>query len=265
MNNIDIFSTEWRWNKLITCNLLAFFILASWLWQPTRQLWDVLDASAFHQLNAPLANSQTWAKAWAISNMRPFDLSVGLIMLGLLIKRNWIFSGAKVRRAMLGLVTLLILLVLIRIGFDELLKILDWKRASPSLTANDAVRLTKLFPDWTAHWYLKDSSEQCFPGDHASVLLMWAMLASGFARGWKLALVWIIATLFMLPRLVAGAHWISDDLVGGVFLAFVAFGWGYYSPYAAKASALLERLCAPIFKLASKIPVLNQFSVISGI
>ncbi len=264
MNNADLFATNWRWKHIVLFNLIALVILASWLWHPTRQLWDALDAGVFHLLNAPLANNPTWAKMWAISNMRPFDMGVGLIMFGLLIKRDWLFSGTQVRRALLGLVALLVMLLLVRFGFDAVLKMLHWKRASPSLVINDAVQLTKLFPDWEAHWYLKDSSEQCFPGDHASVLLIWAMLMAGFARGWKLLLVWAITLFFMLPRLVAGAHWLSDDLVGGVFLSFVTFGWGYHSPYAARASAFLVRLCAPIFSMLNKIPLLNKLSLVSG-
>ena len=261
----DLFSTTWRWKGILAFNLLAAFILATWLWQPTRQLWDALDTRLFHWLNASLAGSTTWAKVWAISNMRPFDIGVGILMLGLLIKRDWAFNGTHIRRALLALIALLILLLLVRFGFDTILKALHWKRASPSLTVGDAVRLTQLFPDWEAYLYLKDSSAQCFPGDHASVLLMWAMLASGFARGWKLLLVWAITILFMLPRLVAGAHWLSDDLVGGVFLSFIAFGWGFYSPYAARASTFLEKIFSPIFKLLNKIPLLNKLSLISGV
>ncbi len=260
----DMFSTNWRWKGILAFNLLAAFILATWLWQPTRQLWDAVDTSVFHWLNASLASNTTWAKIWAISNMRPFDIGVGILMIGLLIKRDWVFNGTQIRRALLALLALFVLLLLVRFGFDAILKAIQWKRTSPSLLVSDAVRLTQLFPDWQAHLYLKDSSEQCFPGDHASVLLVWALLASGFARGWKLLLVWLITILFMLPRLVAGAHWLSDDLVGGVFLSFVAFGWGFYSPYAARTSALMEKLTAPIFKLLNKIPLLNKLSLISG-
>lgn len=264
MFNVELFFNQWRWKNLAFFNIIALILLASWLWQPTRQFWDTLDISVFHLLNSPLASNPSWAKMWAISNMRPFDIGVGLIMLGLLTKHDWLFNGQQARRALLGLVTLLVLLLMVRFGFDAILKAIEWRRASPSLKVDDAVRLTKLFPDWEAHLFLKDSSEKCFPGDHASVLLIWAMLASGFARGWKLLLVWAITAAFMLPRLVAGAHWLSDDLVGGVFLAFVAFGWGYYSPFVANATTQLERLTAPIFKLLGKIPLLNKMNLISG-
>ena len=42
--------------------------------------------------------------------------------------------------------------------------------------------------------------------------------------------IWGLAFLFMLPRLVAGAHWGQDDYIGGVAMAALALGWGYYTP-----------------------------------
>lgn len=264
MNKPDLFPARWCWRGIITCNLLAAILLASWLWQPTRQLWDLLDMQIFRLLNTPLSTSATWAYIWAVGNMRPVDIGVGLIMLGILIKGNWIFTGAQVRRALFALLGLLILLLLIRIGFVEVLKIIHWRRDSPSLTVDGAVRLTALFPDWQERWYLKDSSKLSFPGDHASVLLIWAMLLSVYARGRKLMLVWCLTALFMLPRLVSGAHWASDDFVGGLFVSLMAFGWGFYSPYTAKASDLLERFSSPVTRYLGKLPGLGRISLISG-
>lgn len=264
MNKPDLFPARWCWTGLIICNLLAVALLASWLWQPTRQLWDLLDVRLFRLLNAPLSTSPTWAYIWALGNMRPVDIGVGLIMLGIIIKGNWIFAGTQVRRALFAFLTILILLLLIRVGLVELVKIMHWQRASPSLTIDGAVRLTEIFPDWQVHWYLKDSSNQSFPSDHASVLLLWAMLLSLYARGRQLLLIWFLTTLFLLPRLVSGAHWTSDAFVGGLFLSLIAFGWGFYSPYAAKTSDLLERLSAPVMQSLSKIPGLDRISLISG-
>ena len=264
MNKPDLFPDRWCWPGIITCNLLAVILLASWLWQPTRQLWDSLDVLLFHLLNAPLATSSTWAYIWAVGNMRPVDIGVGLIMLGIMIKGDWIFTGAQVRRALFALLGTLALLLLIRIGFVEVLKIIHWQRASPSLAVDGAVRLTALFPDWQERWYLKDSSKLSFPGDHASVLLIWAMLLSAYARGRKLMLIWGMAAFFMLPRLSSGAHWASDDFVGGLFVSLMALGWGFFSPYAAKASDLLERFSSPVTRYLSKFPVLGRISLISG-
>lgn len=257
---------RWCWRQLIICNVIALLLMASWLWQPTRQLWDAFDGGLFHLLNAPLANHPIWATIWAIGNMRPVDAAIGLVMLVTIIKGGFIFSGAEVRRALYAFLALLLLMLLIRIAlFDQVLKLLHWKRASPSLLVDGAVRLTTLFPGWEQKWSLKDSSEQCFPGDHASVLFIWTAMLLYFARGKALFFVWLLTILYVLPRLIAGAHWGSDVFVGGAFLSLMSFGWGFYTPYAAKAQNLLERLTAPITKFLSKLPMLNKMSFISGL
>ena len=255
---------RWCWRQLIICNVIALLLMASWLWQPTRQLWDAFDGRLFHFLNAPLANHSIWATIWAIGNMRPVDAAIGLVMLVTIIKGDFIFSGTQVRRALYAFLALLLLMLLIRMAlFDQVLKLLHWKRASPSLVVDGAVRLTSLFPGWEQKWALKDSSEQCFPGDHASVLFIWTAMLLHFARGKALFFVWLLTILYALPRLIAGAHWGSDVFVGGAFLSLMAFGWGFYTPYVAKAQNLLEHLTAPIIKLLGKLPMLNKLSFIS--
>ncbi len=264
-NTNELFQARWYWRELIICNLLAVLILASWLWQPTRQLWDAFDLRLFHWLNAPLATHPIWARIWAIGNMRPIDVTVGLIMLVTIIKSNWVFSGTQVRRAFYAFFALLLLLLFIRIVlFDEILKLMHWQRSSPSLVVEGAVRLTSLFPGWEQKWYLKDSSKQCFPGDHASVLFIWTAMLLFFARGKALFFVWLLTILYLLPRLIAGAHWGSDVFVGGAFLSLLAFSWGFYTPYAAKSQDLLERLTAPIIQPLAKLPFLRNISFISG-
>lgn len=256
---------RWRGRALIACNLLALVLFASWLWPPARLLWDRFDVAAFHLLNAPLANNAAWARVWAVGNMRPVDLGVGLVMLLLLVKGNWIVAATQVRQALYAFLAVLGLLLLIRAGLlAELVKIMHWQRPSPSLSVEGAVRLTALFPDWGRDWHLKDASARSFPGDHASILLLWAVFLSFLARGWRRWLVWVLAVLFMLPRLVSGAHWLSDLLVGGVFLVLVAIGWGLYTPYAASACAFLERFCTPGLQRLGRLPGLRQISLFSG-
>ena len=263
--NSQLSQPRWCWRELIICNVIALLLMASWLWQPTRALWDSFDAWLFHALNAPLANHSIWAAFWAIGNMRPVDAAIGLVMLIAIIKRDFIFSGAHVRRALYAFLALLLLMLLIRIAlFDQILKFLHYKRASPSLVVDSAVRLTELFPNWKQNWALKDSSEQCFPGDHASVLFIWTGMLLYFARGKALFFVWMLTFLYAMPRLIAGAHWGSDVMVGGAFLSLMAFGWGFYTPYVANMQNWLEKITAPLIKIFSQLPLINQFSVISG-
>ncbi len=260
-----LFPSRWHWRNLLICNVIAALLLASWLLPATRQLWDAFDLWLFHFLNAQLATHHVWATMWAIGNMRPIDAAVGLVMLITIIKSDFIFSGKQVRAALYAFLALLLLMLLIRIVlFDQALKLLHWQRASPSLMVEGAVRLTALFPGWEQTWYLKDSSEKCFPGDHASVLFIWTALLLMFARGKALFFVWLVTVLYLLPRLIAGAHWGSDVFVGGAFLSLMAFGWGFYTPYMAKVQSLLERLSAPLLKPLAKLPILKNISVISG-
>ncbi len=254
---------SWRMRPLLLCHLFAALLLASWVWEPTRLLWDHFDDQLFRLLNTPLADGGWRAKTWAIGSLRPMDVAAGLIMLSFLLHRGWVFPGNEVRRALFAFVAILLLLLLVRTGFTALAKLLDWQHASPSLVIDGAVRLSELFPDWD-RWELKDASERSFPGDHASVLLLWALFLSFFARGWRLLVIWGLATLFMLPRLVAGAHWGSDDFVGGLFLSLLAIAWGCCTPYASHFSHALERLTAPLFALLARLPMIGRMALVRG-
>lgn len=91
------------------------------------------------------------------------------------------------------------------------------------------------------------------------------MFMSVFSRtiGQKVV-IWGLTLLFMMPRLVAGAHWGQDDYIGGLLLAFLALGWGYYTPFAAKVSGALMRVTAPIFSLLQRLPLVSRMSVVRG-
>lgn len=265
MNQATLFRPEWRWRELAICNVIAFGILGSWLWQPTRQLWEQIDHAVFHALNSPLASHPLWAHIWAIGSMRPADMGAALTMLIVLTSRNLVFSGTQVRSAFFAFLSLLLLLTLLRVGlFSRIVDVMQWQHSSPSITVDGAIRLSTLFPDWETKWHMKDSSNQSFPGDHGAVLLLWALFLWPFARGLRRFVVMALLCLFMLPRLVAGAHWASDVFVGGLFLSLITIGWGLHSPYAARMTGLLERWGGPILHGLGRLPGLGRISLFSG-
>ncbi|KTC35037.1 phosphoesterase, partial [Pseudomonas sp. ABAC21] len=228
MNNPGLFQAKWNLRRWALCNLLAIGLLCFWLWPTGQMLCVFFDEWLFHLLNDPLATSATWLHVWAVASLRPFDAVVGLILLALLVRGDWVFKAVQVRQAFFGFLGILLLLLFIRMLFSKL-----------------AV--------------LKDRSSQSFPGDHASVLLIWGMFMTVFARSiGQVLVIWGLALLFMMPRLVAGAHWGQDDYIGGVLLALLALGWGYYTPFAAKVSGALLRVTAPIFGLLGKLPVIGR-------
>jgi membrane-associated phospholipid phosphatase len=255
---------QWRIRPLVACHIVALLLLASWLWAPSRALWDQFDLQLFALLNKPVHGAGLWAQTWAIGSMRLVDMGVGVLMLGVMLKADLVFSGAQVRKALYAFLATLIVMLLFRVGFAELVKLMGWQRPSASLVVEGAARLTELFPTWEERWDMKDSATRSFPGDHASVLLIWALFMSFFARNWRWLLVWTMALVFMLPRLVAGAHWGSDALVGGVFLALLALAWSCFTPFAYNASEWLERVTQPLLQYLAKLPLLRHISLISG-
>lgn len=255
----------WRPRLLIAIHVFCLLLLLSWLWQPTRDLWNQLDVWIFKLLNDPVHAGGWWAYTWAIGSMRITDVVAGVVMLLVTIKSGLVFTGPQVRRALFGFLGLLVLLLLIRVVFDRIVDIMDWQRSSASLMVEGSARLSEMFPHWEETWELKDRSSRSFPGDHASVLLTWALFMSAFARGWRLGLVWFVAILFMLPRLVAGAHWATDALVGSVLLTLLACGWAFWcTPLTRYVSDGLERLTLPLTSRLAKWPLLGRFSIISG-
>ncbi|HBM64427.1 TPA: phosphatase PAP2 family protein [Pseudomonas putida] len=263
MDNRPLFQARWSWGPLAASTLLPIALLCFWLWPFGQILCLTFDEWLFRSLNAPLADSTTWRYIWTIGSLRPFDIVVGLILLAVLIRGDWVFKAAQVRQAFFGFLVTLLLLVVIRALFSKWVDAAGWQHKSPSMIFDDVVHLSDYYPNLEAAWELKDRSSKSFPGDHASVLLIWALFMSVFSRGLAHYLVvWGLAALFMLPRLVAGAHWGQDDYIGGLLMAVLALGWSYYTPLAAKGSEALMRWTAPLFKLLSALPLVGRMAVL---
>ncbi len=263
MDNRPLFQARWSWGPLAACTLLPIALLCFWLWPFGQILCLTFDEWLFHTLNAPLADNTAWRYIWTLGSLRPFDLVVGLILLALLIRGNWVFKAHQVREAFFGFFVTLILLVVIRALFSKWVDAAGWQHESPSAVFSDAIRLSHFYPHLESAWELKDRSTKSFPGDHASVLLIWALFMTLFTRGfWQNLVVWALAFLFMLPRLVAGAHWGQDDYIGGLLMAILALGWSCYTPLAARGSAALLRRTAPLFSLVARLPLVGRMSVV---
>jgi len=263
MNNPGLFQARWNLRRLALCNLVPLALLAFWLWPTGQMVCVIFDEWLFYRLNSPLATNPIWLHIWAIASLRPFDAVVGVILLTLLIKGDWVFKANEVRQAFFGFLSTLLLLLLIRMLFSKLAVHMDWQHSSPSMMIDSAVRMSDYFPGLEKAWELKDRSSQSFPGDHASVLLIWALFMTVFSRStWQTAMIWSLALLFMMPRLVAGAHWGQDDYIGGVMLAVWALGWGYYTPLAYYVSEFFLKVTAPVFELLSRLPVVSRMSVV---
>ena len=98
MNNPGLFQAKWNLRRWALCNLLAIGLLCFWLWPTGQMLCVIFDEWLFHLLNDPLASHSTWLHVWAVASLRPFDAVVGVILLTLLIRGDWVFKP-EVRQA----------------------------------------------------------------------------------------------------------------------------------------------------------------------
>ncbi len=224
--NFDMGKKGWHPVGLLLFQGLALLLLASWWFKDsgTRLLWDQLDQSVFFTLNGSLAEGEGWQRFWAMANYRAFDL-VSAILIMFMYARFSLAEGGKYLTERIATFLLVFIFTLLMIEISNV-TLEELSRKSPSLVLEPVYRLTELVPDIKS----KDSSGSSFPGDHATVLMMWAGYF-WFLAGARYGLaVLLIAILFSKPRVVAGAHWLTDDLVGSGTVALTGLGWLFFTP-----------------------------------
>lgn len=218
----------WHPAVFILCHLFAALLFGSWLYEPTRAYWDVLDNWVFFSLNGSLQWGETWQLIWAWGNNRATDIVVGVLMILLFI--HFIFSGGR-RLILERMVIFGLMCVIIVISAEGLLDLfqdaLGFKRESPSRVLEPVYRLSELVP----HIKAKDASGNSFPGDHGTVTFIWLTFVWLYA-GWSHRLTALImAVLILLPRMVGGAHWLTDNLVGSGTLVLLYMAWFLCTPF----------------------------------
>lgn len=254
--NATVFSRQWNPSALLRNHVLAFLLLGSFILPEGQALWRQLDHSIFFALNGSLEDTTSWARFWAWANVRSSDIATGMIMIISLT-----FPGLGMRRvqlqgAFIGFIFVLLFVMFpIRYALHALADVYGLTGPSASLTLEPAFRLSELAPDIPA----KDASLHSFPGDHAAVLWCWAGVLIYNMK--QRALCWVpimIAMAFMLPRIVGGAHWASDILVGGGFVGLLTLSWCFHTPLVQQVTDALTRLLQPVIRLFSRIPGLGQ-------
>ena len=227
------YPSGWYPTPLILCNLLGLLLMTSWILEPTRSLRMALDAKAFWAMNNSLSWGSGWQTFWAIANNRAFDLAAAASMGGLFAHQAlWSDRGRLKHYLALGLFLLVTLLVVAQIG-----KGLPIERPSATAHFPNALHLSELVPNIPT----KDYSGDSFPGDHGLVLL----LCTGFAFIYLSSIHSLLALFFMviftLPRLMSGAHWLTDEIVGALAIGAVTLGWLFATPLHSYALGWFER------------------------
>ncbi len=252
-----LFTQRWHLPALIGVHLLTLLLLLSWRWAPTAMLWQQLDQQVFFALNGSLPDAPGWQALWALLNNRLADLLplavilASLALPGLGLRRN------QLHRALVGFFLLLVLMLPYREGLHELAALLKWSGLSPSLTLQPAYLLSELVPEIPT----KDRAYDSFPGDHATVLWLWAGYLILLQRSWVSLWALLVALAFMLPRLVGGAHWLTDNLIGGLCIALPTLAWAFASPALGWLDGTVSRHLSPrIYRLGERLPALQRLA-----
>jgi Kdo2-lipid A phosphotransferase len=217
-----------KWKSLLLCHLLIAFLLFSFFFPPLHALWQAVDTAVFKSLNSMMDNSRAWQLFWGLLNHKRADIVEDAIFLMFFIVAVYQAPpGEKGRRTVQFLFCIAISASIIYFVNEQLIrKHLLIPRASPSLVISPCTRLSVTMP-----WLLsKDATLGSFPGDHATTLLLFASFYTLYA-GKKAGLyAFGYAILRILPRLVVGAHWLSDIVVGTISLVLFFQSWLFFTP-----------------------------------
>lgn len=123
--------------------------------------------------------------------------------------------NGKRRMILLGVIMLFTAVVLNQCGH-----LLATRRPSPTNYFTDIYRVSQLTGIDT-----KDDSTSSFPGDHGMMLLIFAGYMWRFFTFRSFLLAMLIVVVFSLPRIMIGAHWLTDIVVGSLSVVLVGLSW----------------------------------------
>ncbi len=245
-----------NWTVLVVCHLAAVLLYGTWYFNQEMvaskdysrvmqysedapvQLWKQLDYAAFKALNGSLRDNSSARYFWALTNHRAFDL-VQATLVGLLYA-VFVFRGKsgeeRVKRVQAGFY--MAVCTVIGLQFFHF-TLFFFNRMSPTMIpVEGAIRLS-LMEHIT--WGVKDISARSFPGDHSAFLFLITIFIF-YNAGWRFGIVSSVLTVLgILPRLVGGAHWMTDVVVGGGTIALVVASWALATPLREKGLALSLR------------------------
>ncbi len=232
----------WNVQLLLFTHLLVAILISSLFLESTRFIWIPLDTACFRVLNSLIKDSIISQTFWALANHRLADWVEDVCFFLLF---SWIiFATPKEQRIkktaecfFILLYSAITILVSNELIFRELLHV---QRKSPTLVLDSYVFL----PEKITWLKVKAKSLKSFPGDHATTALL--SMAGFYYLARNKRLIQIVAItygiLLILPRLIVGAHWITDILIGSGSIVMIAWAWAFFTPLASTCIKSLENL-----------------------
>ncbi len=211
----------WNLKKLILLPSIGILLLLSFF--SPLALWETLDRSTFHFLNSFIQESTLAQNFWAFTGNRAMDWIHDIVMLTFFA----VAIKAAPRELKLRKVgELLFAALIIALVITQVTKFVHVYRHSPSLVEEGAFRLSEVI-DWIK---VKDYSKKSFPGDHAITATLFSGFIFAFMGLRAGFLSFLYAIFWCLPRLILGAHHLSDLLVGSLSISLITLGIALGTP-----------------------------------
>ncbi|MCK4934553.1 MAG: phosphatase PAP2 family protein [Simkaniaceae bacterium] len=246
------FSNKWNLKVLFLPPLIITLLILSWISPLLHVFWDALDLAAFQLFNGWIAKSYFWQNFWAIANHKKVDWLHDIFMLSfffLYIRKG--LGAEKIKRVSeLIFCILLIAATIFFINKTLFHDIIPIPRSSPSITIPNATLLSQHI-DWLS---IKDYSRSSFPGDHGTTACLFAGIVC-ILMGRRLGILAIFyAIFFCLPRLIVGAHWVTDLLFGSLAIAIFSLSIAVGTPLAYYCVHFLQKGFFILSKMQTKRP-----------
>lgn len=240
-----------NYKKLLIPLLIICVVWVSWLSPMTRPVWDFLDHQTFRFLNAWVHHHTFWQNFWAFAGTRMMDWIHDVIMLLFFIfSIKWAEKSLK-RRKIAELIFSIFFIALIICLVNGILfpEFIHMPRKSPTMVDKEAFRLGNVI-DWIK---VKDHSRKSFPGDHGTTAILFACLIFHLMGKRIGTFATLYAIFFCLPRLIVGAHWLTDNLIGSASIAIVTTSLAFGTPFAHRMISMIEKGLACAHTLWRKI------------
>lgn len=227
--------------KPIRIFLLVGSLLLSWYFPPTRLLWDKIDLGVYFSLNHLLSFGTGWQVFWAVQNHIIMDWIHDVIIL--IVYGIYIFKASKLVRIQRAFQVLFCLAffwcTIYAVNKGIVTKIFHPYRDSPTrVYSKEAIVLSNEI-DWM---HIKDNSKTSYPGDHGTFITLFA-ISIFYLMGRRAGLIAsAYALFFCLPRLIVGAHWFTDIVMGSLPIALCATSLVFYTPFEAALTSRLANL-----------------------
>ena len=217
-------------NLFYFLHILAIVLNISLFILPTQALWLAFDTYLFQALNSSIVEHPIQQMFWALGNIKITDIFGALFLLTAFLL--YIFEARdeerqkRIEQLLYTIIWFEISILCCKQVITPICENFHLSRHGPTVVLPNAFMLSEVVP-WCK---VKDSSYFCYPADHAAIVFQWCAFMWFFA-GWKRGLFVLISSMIcILPRLISGAHWASDLLVGSGSIVMVAMAWAVCTP-----------------------------------